>query len=298
MIQIDLVEVAHFGLEENDHTNVGFVEGLAVDDEQAFANGLLVPGWDGAPPLFVVVLLVDQKALASNDDTTWAFLIFACRHWDERMSRLGQLLSELSNHVVEAEINFVDNQSLLHVSSDNSGGLRLGLAVVDLDAGELRVLEPVVQSAHIEGHRVWLMRLERTRNYQLVVRVSVHLVDELLPLDGAYEDHPALRVSCQVLARYDPAAAGLPVGLLVDLNEPLLGHIELEDDDPSRVRACNQEIFLHSNESERHDGSDQPEHLLSVDDLELAVTFINLHQLQNFSLSHTDLDGTWNRETS
>jgi len=61
--------------------------------------------------------------------------------------------------MIEAQIHFIENKHLLVLSSDNCAELTVCLSVIDLNASELRVLDPNIYSTHREGDSMGLVGL-------------------------------------------------------------------------------------------------------------------------------------------
>lgn len=87
--------------------------------------------------------------------------------------------------MIESEVHLVEDKHFLVLASDHRTVLVVCLAIIALDARKLRVLNAHVNSAHCESNGVCLVCFQRTRNSQLVLRVSVQNVHKFLLLHGA-----------------------------------------------------------------------------------------------------------------
>ena len=128
--------------------------------------------------------------------------------------------------MVETKVHFVNNKHLVVLTRDHGVVFSIRLAVIDFDACKLRVFKSVVEGTDIHGYCVRFVSFKRARDNELVILISIHLVNELLPLNGSNKQNTTFWISCQVLAGYDPTAPCLAVCLLYYLHETLLFFVE------------------------------------------------------------------------
>ena len=73
----------------------------------------------------------------------------------------------------------------------------------------------------------------------------------------------------------------------MNLYKALLLLIKLKYHNPPRVRANNQEIFLHPKNPKRQHASNKPKNLMGVYALQLPSLWINTQQLNDFAFRNT-----------
>ena len=94
-------------------------------------------------------------------------------HGDEKVSVFLQRLGIFPDDVIETEIEFVEGESLRSIRSGFSGGIRIGLFVIDLQAGEGGILKAHVDADDVIHDRVRLVRLQRRGDGQTRRRIAI-----------------------------------------------------------------------------------------------------------------------------
>ena len=208
-----LVEVPQLALHEEEEEVALAVRRHARRQQPARRREARAPRQRRAD-LGVALVLEGDPVLAADQHAARA--VAAAGRRREHVGRARDGLAPAARHVVEAEVELVVGEHLLGVARRLAARVGVGVAVVELERREARVVEADVERDDVEDDAARLVRLERRADGGRAGGVAVQRVHELRALDRGDHDRAAARVGREVLAGHRAPAARLAERLAVD----------------------------------------------------------------------------------
>ena len=228
-----LVEVPQLALHEEEEEVALAVRRHARRQQPARRREARAPRQRRAD-LGVALVLEGDPVLAADQHAARA--VAAAGRRREHVGRARDGLAPAARHVVEAEVELVVGEHLLGVARRLAARVGVGVAVVELERREARVVEADVERDDVEDDAARLVRLERRADGGRAGGVAVQRVHELRALDRGDHDRAAARVGREVLAGHRAPAARLAERLAVDARPGPPGGVEAQHRQRAGVR--------------------------------------------------------------